>query len=110
MMREPRAGQVYSDRDKYWARVETLRASDYKLPDWAFDFISVHPPIVYSDPWIPETERKGNWSLCSPMKLVHPETAKRPDFEEERFPTRALALARARALAVGCGLFVVVCP
>jgi hypothetical protein len=108
-MRQPRIGQVYGNRDQYWARVETLRAPDYRLPNWAFDFISVHPPMVYSDPWIPETDRRGNWSLCSPTLLVNPVTAKRPDFEELRFARKVDAIRAAQDIARAKGLFVVVC-
>ena len=105
-MRKPRVGQVFKDRDKYWHDVENMRAEgdNWRLPPWAFDFISVHPP--YPNP----INDGKKWTMCSPMKLVDPYSAKRPAFEDESHETKAACIKRARELARDHETFVVVCP
>ncbi len=96
-MREPRTGQLFNDRDKYWAEVEKMRDAN-GLPKWCFNFISVH---LGTD---------NLYSFISPMCLVElGKDRKRPEFEAERHKTKHAAVKRAVDLAKETQTFVVVC-
>ena len=96
-MKKPRVGQVYASVDKYWEQVETLRSSSvpHRLPEWAFDFISVHKPIVYHGESASES---AGYSIMSPLCLLA-QDGSRPTFEIDRFRTKADAINMARAIA-----------
>ncbi len=78
--------------------VESLRTED-GLPEWAFDFISVHF----------HKSRRGEkeYSLLGPSRLVVNET--RPAFEKERFRTFTDAKKAAARVAKRLGFSVVFC-
>lgn len=107
-MRTPNPGQFYN-REQYWEATEKLRDNtgqaytrhgmNSQLPDWTFDFISVHPHY------------DGTFGLLSPMYLVECDPRMmRPDFEDERFTDKRAATARARELGRLLGAHVVWCP
>lgn len=80
----------------YWEFVETLRTPE-GLPDWAFDFISVHE------------NSDGSFNLISAMKLVEEKTGKRPDFEAKRFASQKKAIDEATKIAKKNNLHIVIC-
>ena len=105
-MRKPRVAQCFK-RDEYWGEAERVRVQCGQLPEWAFDFISVHECAFY-------LEDKGHvYGLCSPMCIVEGnECGRRPAFEAVSFTTKAEAISAAKQIAsarITRHLFVVDC-
>lgn len=88
----------YKSSQEYWSVVEPLRTSE-GLPEWAFDFISIHASVG--------RDGKKEHSLLGPSRLVVNE--KRPAFEKETFKTLTDAKKAAARVAKRLGFSVVVC-
>lgn len=86
----------YATCCEYWNFSEPLRV-DGRLPEWAFDFISIHNNDRGEKPY----------SLLGPSKLVVNEN--RPSFERERYKTFTEAKKAAAKLARKLGFCVVNC-
>lgn len=98
-MNKPRIGQVYRDKNKFWNNVENMRTKE-GLPDWTFDFISVH------ESWW----EKGSYGFCAPMCLVNKnDNHNRMDFEEDLYQGKTKAIKAAKGIAKHYGVFVLVC-
>lgn len=74
--------QYYPDRQAYWNEVEAERTAHplgffTGLPDWCFEFISIHRDRFPRNPLNP-------FSLISPLMLCE---QRRPRFEQRRFET-----------------------
>jgi hypothetical protein len=93
------------EREEYWQRAEKHRAETGKLPDWVFDFVSVHELVVFPK-WGEKVIRYG---LHSPMLLVDKVTGYRPKWEDEKWETKKEAVREARKLAREHGVWVVDC-
>jgi len=94
-MRKPRDLRVY-DRNEYWNRIDTYKAvSHKKMPEWAFDFVSIH--------------KNGTFSLCAPLCLVDATTGLRPYWEEYRFSTKSKAILFAKWIARQTDTFILDC-
>lgn len=110
-MKQPKTAQVYSDKQEYWNKVESLRTND-GLPSWAFDFISVH-----AEPIPPRHVKVQGYSFCAPMCVVESVLGgKRPDWESDCYADKKSAVNAARKFAAMysnllCGkpIHVVVC-
>ncbi len=102
-MRKPRISQCFN-KDEYWEKAESVRATCGRLPVWSFDFISVH---MYA------LQDNSVFGLCSPMCLVEEnEKSLRPAFESVSFRTKTDAINAAKQIASGRKkhhLFVVDC-
>lgn len=118
IMKTPHVATVYP-KERYWQDVERLRTDGAStggrcLPDWAFDFVSVHrhewQEWDYSKPsWSRSLETSITWSLCAPICLVAHPSCRRPQWEEWRFDTREDAIRAARWIARNARLWVVDC-
>jgi len=89
--------KVYKN-ENYWKRMEAIRAKTGKLPEKAFDFISVH----YC------TKGENCFCFVSPMKLVDKMGA-RPEFEKDVYYGKKNAFHAAVKLAEINNVFVVSC-
>jgi hypothetical protein len=96
MTRKPRSGTLSGFRE-YWERMDAARGADNRLPDFAFDFISIHD---HSD---------GTFGFCSPLCLTDATTGQRPSFENERYKTKQGAIKAGRELAKFNGVWLVDC-
>jgi hypothetical protein len=77
-------------RNGYWASLSQ------PLPDWCFDFISVHK------------NGKANYSLLSPT-ILREKYGRSLGFEKESFATKALAIAKAKEISKLHKLFIIDC-
>lgn len=92
----PSPGQVF-DRDSFREKANLLRTPE-GLPSWCYDFISLH-------------QSDGVWTLMSPPSLIK-ESGRRPTVESIKFEDKAVALLKARELALSVitrPIFIVVC-
>jgi hypothetical protein len=91
-MQKPHTAQLIGF-DEYWKPVHEERDVTGKLPFFVFDFISIHRHYGYKE------DGSFDFGFCSPMCLVDEKTGKRPDFENEKYKTKAEAVRRGRELA-----------
>ena len=79
--------------DKYWETMESKR-KDGKLPENAFDFISIHDHSKCYD------GAKRYFSLISPLCIIEEaEKGNRPQFEQDRFVSLNQAYCAAKMLS-----------
>lgn len=102
-LNRPKNGTFFDNKESYWQQLEAMRI-DGKMPQWAFDFISMHPPVPM------DGKLYGQYSLISPMCIIERRAdMRRPRFEAHQYRTKAKAIKAARALARHFGVFVLYC-
>jgi hypothetical protein len=95
------------NRDAYWAQMEKRRNSAGRLPENAFDFISIHP-CEYSN--------EGKYSLMSPMVIIENSKMIRPAWENDYYTSLRQANKAAEIISaitekeIGKKIEIVFCP